>query len=247
MDKEILFEILNSKSEKYSSATIEGILNEELDKTPDEMDTELIDLCLDALENISAGQQKKRRIRINFTKLVTAAAIFVLAIGVSIPACAKFFDIDMPDGVITAYKDYLDVDLKGDEYIRYIDVKLEQDGFSGEFLPSIFYTGEAKVFDYETQHSSFDSYGSFDFSYNNVYGDVRITRYYDEETSFAGQLNFMLEPIKTEYFEMGDFNGVIFTTDELVSIYYSDGLTEYDVAIYGDMKEAAEIAEEFLN
>lgn len=247
MNKETLYEIINSKSEKLSSAAIKDILNEELDKSPEEMDTDLVDLCLDALENIQEIQQNKRTHHIKFTRILTAAVIFMLVIGVSIPACAKFFDADLPDGIVTVYEDYLDIDLKGGKYIRHIDTKLEQDGFNGEFLPSIFYTGEAKVFNYKTQQSSFDSYARFDFSYNDTYGSVSTTRYDDERVNFSGEHKIHLKEAKVEYFEYAGFKGVVCSNDELVMIYYYKDLTEYTIQITGDMESAAEIADEFLN
>lgn len=52
MNKKTLYEILSSKSEKLSSTDIEAILNDELDKHPDKMDTDLVDLCLIALNTV---------------------------------------------------------------------------------------------------------------------------------------------------------------------------------------------------
>ena len=61
MNKEILYEILNSKSETLSSAEIESILNEELDKSPQEMDTDLVDLCLEALNLVDEKKLNNRK------------------------------------------------------------------------------------------------------------------------------------------------------------------------------------------
>lgn len=48
-NKEILLEILNQKYEVMTLAEIEDMMDEELEKDPDEMDTGLIEICLDAL------------------------------------------------------------------------------------------------------------------------------------------------------------------------------------------------------
>lgn len=51
MDKNILIEILKSKNDDISVKEIEDSLNEELSKSPEEMDTDLVDLCLKALKD----------------------------------------------------------------------------------------------------------------------------------------------------------------------------------------------------
>lgn len=51
MDRLTLLEILKSKSMTLSLEDIQGIMDEELNKNPEEMDAELIDLCADVLDN----------------------------------------------------------------------------------------------------------------------------------------------------------------------------------------------------
>ena len=47
MDRLTLLETLKSKSMTLSLEDIQGIMDEELNKNPEEMDAELIDLCAD--------------------------------------------------------------------------------------------------------------------------------------------------------------------------------------------------------
>ena len=49
MNKKILKEILKTESVSFSYEEIQQILDEELEKSADEMDTQLIDLCIDVL------------------------------------------------------------------------------------------------------------------------------------------------------------------------------------------------------
>lgn len=49
MTIETFKEILNTKSMTFTAQEIMGIIDEELEKEPSEMDTGLIELCLDAL------------------------------------------------------------------------------------------------------------------------------------------------------------------------------------------------------
>lgn len=57
MDRLTLLETLKSKSMTLSLEDIQGIMDEELNKNPEEMDAELIDLCADVLDNAYFGTQ----------------------------------------------------------------------------------------------------------------------------------------------------------------------------------------------
>ena len=57
MDRLTLLETLKSKSMTLSFEDIQGIMDEELNKNPEEMDAELIDLCADVLDNAYFGTQ----------------------------------------------------------------------------------------------------------------------------------------------------------------------------------------------
>jgi len=52
MTKEALKEILSSKSERFTIAEIRDMLDEELDKPSDEMDTDFVEELLSALEAV---------------------------------------------------------------------------------------------------------------------------------------------------------------------------------------------------
>lgn len=51
MRKDILLKILNEKSMQFTREEINEMLDAELEKSPEEMDTDFVDLCLDALES----------------------------------------------------------------------------------------------------------------------------------------------------------------------------------------------------
>lgn len=50
MKKETFLAILNEEYMDFTEAELHEMIDEELTKDPDEMDTNLIDLCLDALD-----------------------------------------------------------------------------------------------------------------------------------------------------------------------------------------------------
>lgn len=51
MDIKTLKKILNEKTMQFTEAEIQNMIDEELEKPPEEMDTKFIDFCMDVLEN----------------------------------------------------------------------------------------------------------------------------------------------------------------------------------------------------
>ena len=241
MNKEILYEILNSESESLSTTEIESILNEELDKSPEEMDTDLVDLCLDALETVGEKKLNKRKHRIRISRVLIAAVIFVLMIGLSIPACARFFSIDVPDGIVKFYNDSFNVDISNDKYVDDIIGQLEQDGINDVTLPKIVFSEGTTVADYCFENEE-TSYIEFSFSNDEIKGYVTIQK-------FNSNFDFALEKTKTtaefekvEYIEINEIHILVFGNDDVSYMQYVNNNMEYNIQINCNYETALQIA-----
>ena len=83
MDKDTLKEILQTDSLMLSVAEIEAILDEELEKPPEEMDTDLIERCALAIESLKNNNRPfTKRKSLYKTIVVIAAAILLLFAGI---------------------------------------------------------------------------------------------------------------------------------------------------------------------
>lgn len=60
MGKITLFDILNTKPFKFTLREIEEMMDEELSKDPDEMDTEFIEICADVINRAHAEEDAKK-------------------------------------------------------------------------------------------------------------------------------------------------------------------------------------------
>ena len=115
MNKNSLLETLNSNKAKLTFEDIRTIMDEELNKDPNEMDTDLVDLCVDVLsgaindtdtvENMeslnSTGEGGKRVFRL--TRALLIAAIVTVFFSIAIPVSAGYIKanrIDAPDSII---------------------------------------------------------------------------------------------------------------------------------------------------
>lgn len=240
MDKKILYDILKSESEILSSDEIESIMNEELDKSPLDMDTDLIDRCLEALNTADEEKQNKRKKKYRIGKVILAAAIFAAVIGVSIPVCAKHFSINVPEGIVTVYKDCFKIDLNPDEYVFDVNEQLESDSLDSIVLPKMLFESSAKIKNYKL--SKYDTYNvyKFDFSNEDVKGCVTIT-----EDCNGNEFGDKKLSSNFENFEAFDVNGITvlvcgMDNNNYIN-YFVDG-TEYEIAIECDYETACRIA-----
>lgn len=242
MNKEILYEILNSKSETLSSAEIESILNEELDKSPQEMDTDLVDLCLEALNSVDEKKLNKRKHRLNISKVLIAAVIFVTVIVISIPVCAKYLSIDVPDGIVSLYRECLHIDISPEVNIKDIIDEFEQNDIDNVILPEIVFDKNTVISNYSHTDDSNAFVANFDFSYDNIFGSVTIEKY-DEYDFISGKVDVSSDFDNVEYFNQNGIEILIFSKGDLSYINYSVDNIDYSIVFHSDFETAYQIAE----
>ena len=138
--KDTIEKILSEKSMEFTLAEIEELMNSEVEKPEDEMDTELVDMCAEILAKAynpdfkaekpaqiyrpweheaeaeaSQPQPATKKRVVPFKRLLVAAAILVVVLVFALPAGAQLFDNKFSDGVIEFYDDFFHIDLNKDE------------------------------------------------------------------------------------------------------------------------------------
>lgn len=164
MDRLTLLEILKSKSMTLSLEDIQGIMDEELNKNPEEMDAELIDLCADVLDNAYFGTQdevitlennseknqdntKTHAKRIKFSKVFLIAAVFIIIASIAIPVSARYVYNETSDKIVQFFSDHFKMNLReGNQNANYhsndnvnLISELENAGFDKIILPAAFF------------------------------------------------------------------------------------------------------------
>ncbi len=125
MNKEILKNVLRTSSVEFSYAEIEKMLNDELEKSTEEMDTELVELCIDVLSNyVNEGNKtldeevlpKKAKTgkKPIAKKIFLIAAIVSVILTLSITVSANIFDIDLPAEMVKIFVDRIVLNLSGE-------------------------------------------------------------------------------------------------------------------------------------
>ncbi|MDE6767692.1 MAG: hypothetical protein K2J35_05815, partial [Eubacterium sp.] len=150
-DYDKIIDVLNEKSMKFTRQEILDMMNAELQKEPGEMDTGLVELCIDVLDGkyVCADDAVKESEgpcetmyakRLKLKKALLVAAIFAVVLAIAVPAGAKLVHIDATDGVVKYETGHFSINLNSDEDI---DEDI-QDIIDSSVLPKMFISDDYK-------------------------------------------------------------------------------------------------------
>lgn len=266
MTKETLIKILSEKSMPFSEKEINEMLDAELEKAPDEMDTDFANLCLDVLNgkygegyyaeddnsNNGNGQHsrtksekendetKNKKRKIKFGRILLIAAIIAAVLACSITAGAKFVQINASEDTVSYDGDHFSIDLNTTNQEDTVDDIVETlviDGVKNVILPGEILSDEYVISGYSSNGSNIN----FEFQNNktDVYGTLNIN-IYDEDSEFSyGEFD-----ISDEYYSVTEINinktkTLVLKADNSFLIVYGEGNKEYTVTLYNCNSEYA--------
>lgn len=121
MNKEIIRNTLEADSEELSGEDIQTILDEELNKNEEEMDTELFELLIEALSRTadsaevscenSQGNIKKIKHRKIKRILIIAAVLSIISI-ITFSVGANIFNVDAKPGIVRIFGNIVSINLE---------------------------------------------------------------------------------------------------------------------------------------
>lgn len=254
-----LLEILKTKPFSFTVREIEEILDEELSKSPDEMDTDLVDICVDVLEKAYSEEnggskpknQKIKKFKIG--KVLLAAAIVILVLSLSFSVSAKFFNIDASEKVVKFFNNHFDVTLgnANKDADGYTDNGLElinslnEKGFENIVLPAALISE-----DYSTKTTTFSGEDieqasiAFKNTSTDISGNIDITNHINSKNNFIiGQGSVLGSYNQVKQIFVSGIDVLIFNDGTNSIIYYIDKDIEYYITINCDFESAIEIAE----
>lgn len=259
-DKEFLA-FLNDKSLDSSiEETLGKIIDDEMEKPEDEMNTELIEYCLDALTKIEAKttnieEQKKgngdsngKHIKLKFKKFIAvAAAAAVLLVG-TISASAIIFDVNLFDGIVELYNDYIRInfdktDDKADEYQLLgtgLAKELTDNGFDEVLLPEVIFSDEYEITKIEYEFTELAISANILFRYKGKDACIYISKYAMEE--IVPDVEFLNVTSNIEELTISNTTIYCFMQDDAAAITYRDGLSIYFIQIPLKLDDAIEFA-----
>lgn len=256
-DKEFLSFINDKSLDGSLEENLNKIIDEEMEKSEEEMDTELIEYCLDKLSKLEAetpateekkGNGDSNGKHIKFKKFIAvAAAVTVLFVG-TISASAIIFDVNLFDGIVELYNDYIRInfdktDDKADDYQLLgteLAKQLTDNGFDTVLLPEAFFSEYYEIQKMEYDVTEVVITANLTFSYENKHGCINISKYAMEE--IVPDVEFLNVTSNIEELTISNTTIYCFMQDDAAAITYRDGLSIYFIQIPMNLDEAIEFA-----
>ncbi len=245
MKKETFMAILEEDSMIFTEKELWEMIDEELAKDPSEMDTDLVDLCLDALDGKFDDEEIERintRKRLRPGKILLVAAVIVLILGISLPVCAKHLNLNTGEGVVHYIDNHFEVDLGTSN--KSVDVlsQLRNEDINAvipnELLKSGYSFDNYRIYDRQI----YKTY-AVDFESKDISGTITINNY-NEKCDFTNGKNRADEEYESfKQISKDDKEILVFGDDETSNIYYVVNNIEYIIVINSDYSTAYNIAE----
>lgn len=249
MEKDTLMKILKEHSMTFSHEEINQLINEEVEKNPDEMDTDLIEICLETLENKSeenhkATPQKNKKIKLK--RLLLLVAIIAVILAFAVPAGAKFISVNASQEFISYEDGHFRINMSDNiertKIIMDIIATLKNMGVEKPVLPNSIISDEYIKYNISSSNNETNFYllninskinGTvliYDFN-NNVYGFIGGTANLNDQYNCIEQME--INGIDVMVFEKNDYSCIFYTYDN----------HEYTITLNNcDFKTAKEIA-----
>lgn len=258
-DKEFLSFINDKSLDGSLEENLNRIIDEEMEKSEEEMDTELIEYCLDKLSKLETetpdteekkgnGDSNGKHIKLKFKKIVAiAAAIAVFLVG-SLSVSAVVFDVNLFDGIVELYNDYIRInfdktDDKADAY-QLLNTELAKEladnGFDEVLLPEAILSDEFDITKIEYESGELTNSANITFKYKNKLGCFSITKFTMDE--IVPDFEFLNVTSTIQELKIGNTTVYCFMQNKSAAITYRDGLSIYFIQIPLKLDDAIEFA-----
>lgn len=249
MNKKSLTRILKSDPQKFTLREIEEMMDEELNKDTDEMDTDFIDLCAEVLEK-GMEERKVRKIPKSFKRVLTVAAAIALIAGLAVSVSAdnrhkasdefliqreNDYVVNFENGRTTAkqYSDENDESVKKFAEYEFYDVIFPKAILSEDYAKNYIIKQDLKL----------ELFGEIDFenSETGVNGYLAARRIFDPK--YKSKLDYAFSSYNYTYAEEFFVNGmnvVLFSDGERSQkIVYRDDDTLYTIVLKNCLYDTA--------
>lgn len=251
MDKNTLIKILQEKSMSFTEEEVRALVNDELEKDPSEMDTQLIDYCVnlllenegkDATDNSGSIKETKQKTKkIKFSKTLLLIAILIIIMAIAIPTGAKFVQINAKDDMVKYEKDHFSIELDGSEKsVDNIIAALENEGVENAVLPKALLGDDYEI--YNLQKTGEEKTFCFKNTKTSIYGDVILRDSKNDFESLLGKSQASEIYSSVEQINIDNITVLIFEENKYILVAYIENDTEYSITLHNcDINKAKEI------
>ena len=268
-DKDFLRFINDKSLDGLTKERLNIIIDEELNKPEEDMDTALIEYCLDTLETLNQNEQgvkeKKgngdyngRFIKFRLKKFIAVAAVVAVILICTVSASAVIDGIKIFGGIVEIYENDIRInfdqsDEQADGY-QLLNTELAKEladnGFDNVLLPEAMFSENFEIAetayqateDNDIRHVSIELLIKKDIGIfiKKYAGILHISEYSREEYVPDGQFPYVTSEVNK--IEVGNTTVYYFAQNKNTTITYRDGLRIYSFHIPISLDEALEFA-----
>lgn len=251
LSKKKLKKMIASDFTDLSTEEIKALIQKEVNKGSDELDTDYIDLCFELL-SIKSNSQNAKKVKFTKPAKVLLASAVLIVIFISTITVSAQLNLNIPQKIAQLINGNAEIDYNlenadttADGYTL-LDTDLAKQLADYGITPVTFpeemtkenctITGIEKISDDETWKII-----SVDFNYNNQEGWLRVEQM-SEELESTGV--WSVNDIKSgQIIKANGMDILVFEQENSCSIIYKDNLTTYDISLYCDLETAIQFAE----
>lgn len=254
------------KDESFSEISkeqLDKIIDDEMKKPESEIDTELIEYCLNLLDDIDektqsddinkkgSGDKNVKTLKFSFRHIAAVAAVISIVIVAAVSGSASVSHFKMFGGAVeidggSVFIDFGKLGGKSEETTSLGDrliTELANNGFSDILIPKALLSDTIIITDTYYEHSELFSTASIKFTYGGKKGCLLIDKAVDDNTSGAVEhpnVTSTVEQVKTDKTTAFCF----MQNDSAFSrIVYRYGVADYSIEVPVELEDAVKIAE----
>lgn len=251
LSKKKLKKMIASDFTDLSTEEIKALIQKEVDKGPDELDTNYIDLCFELL-SIKNNDTNKRKIKFTKPAKVLLATAVLMVVFISTITVSAQFNLNIPQKIAQLINGNAEIDYNlenadttADGYTL-LDTDLAKEiadyGITPITFPEEMIKENCKITQIEDV-SPDETWKviSIDFDYNGQQGWLRIDQMSEDlESTGVKSVN----NIKSgQMIKVNGMDVLVFEQENNCAIVYKDNLTTYNISLYCDLGTAIKFAE----
>ena len=242
LSKKKLKKMIDSDFTDLSTEEIKALIQKEVDKGPDKLDTDYIDLCFELLA--VKGNAKGKRVKFKKPAKVLLVAAALMVVFISTVTASAQFNFDIPQSIAKLIDNNAEIDYNlenadttADGYALLntdLAKQLSDYGITPVTFPEELIKDNCKT----TTDKTFSHDANVEFEYNGQKGDLRIQQDVEKfESTGVSRYNNLKggKMIKANGMDILVFEH----DDNSSSITYKDGLTTYDILLTKSTMENA--------
>lgn len=251
ISKKKLKKMIASDFTDLSTEEIKALIQKEVDKGPDEIDTDYIDLCFELL-SIKNNSTNKRKIKLTKSAKVLLAAAVLMVVFISTITVSAQLNLNIPQKMAQLINGNAEIDYNlenadttADGYAL-LDTDLAKQiadyGITPVTFPEEMIKENSKITKIKLDmNEDVLKIVDIDFEYNGQKGSLYIQQI-SENTGSTG-VNTVLDIKSGRMINVNGMDVLVFEQENSCSIRYKDNFTTYDIHLDCNLETAIKFAE----